>query len=151
MARALDRIDEALNPPRNHQGKPGEDGKPGEGQSGEEAAEQARQEFEQAAQEIAKDMQEARDAGLRAGQLPPPGEGDGSGAGFKNPPKPVNLPDFKTIEELVKRWNDLKPKDRQQALDRLRAQGPEFYRPHTKAFRTAVGTLQGGQPALKPK
>ena len=150
----MDRLDAALNPPQIHQGDSGEgkSGKSGKSQPDDEAAEQARQELEQAAQELAKDMQEARDAGLRPGQLPPPGAGDGSGAEFKNPPKPVNLPDPDKVnlEDLVENWARLKPKDRQQVLDRVRAQWPESYRKAIEAYLAAIGNRQGGQSAPKP-
>ena len=141
-------MDAALNPPKFHGGKDGQSQQPNNQNPGQQAAQQAQEALQQAAQAQARAMQQARQAGLRPGQLPPPGEGTGEGAQFSGAPKPVKLPNPKEvdIEELAENWARLDPKDRQQVLDRMRAQWPESYRKAIEAFLATVGNLQGGQP-----
>ena len=83
-----------------------------------------------AADAKAKKMAENRKAGLRPGQLPPPGEGDGTkGAQFNGEPKPMNLPDPGNVTaDDLKDWSKLKGKKREQVLGRMRDQWPEGYR-----------------------
>jgi hypothetical protein len=60
-------------------------------------------------------------------------------------------PDKVNLEELVENWARLKPKDRQQVLDRVRAQWPESYRKAIEAYLAAIGNRQGGQPTPAPR
>ena len=149
LARALDLLDEMMNPPHQHQRTQGE--QKGEGKSGEGEGE-ASKALKEAADAKAKKMAENRKAGLRPGQLPPPGEGDGTkGAQFNGEPKPMNLPDPGNVTaDDLKDWSKLKGKKREQVLGRMRDQWPEGYRRAIEAYITAIANRQNrGAPIQK--
>ena len=98
----------------------------------------------EAAEAKAREMAENRQAGLRPGQQPPSGQGDGTkGAQFTSEPQPFKLPDPGEVTSAdLSNWAKLKGKKREEVLGQMREKWPEGYRRAIEAYITAIANKQ---------